>query len=186
MAEWPPQKGQGPEVVTGLGDALAAQGVDSHGLARLMLGFLHRSNRPARRRIYEGVAGGQTDSDGNLALVVFTVPQGCLGHLTRLVVEGAGYTAGAPYSSGASWIGVFEVESAPATAALGAEATLGMLRAFGPAAAGGGWLPAIFTDNDSNAWAYRAGMSVVLNLQGGPASKQITASYRINLESNES
>ncbi len=158
-SDWNPV---GPMFVDGMAEELARHMTPARAAA-VLLSLIARSERARPKSIYEGTGGIQTDSNGDFCCIMYAVPAGQKAHLTRLVVEAAGYGPATPYTDGAAWVGPMEA----------------------PAATGGAVFPILFTDNDSNAWAYRSGMGIYLVGNKGPVSTQLQYSFRVNLEAGE-
>jgi hypothetical protein len=160
---------------------------DPIGLLELIrLELVKLNGQDEHRSVQEDTIQGATDGAGSLLLPVYTVPADHNAFLTYAMVEAAGFTPAAPYST-AGWIGLLEwrrgaVVPAAAQALIAAGNDPGMLRSFGPTVAGAAWLPSFFGAADSSGWAYRPESVVCLVINGGPVSKQVTVSYRINLQ----
>ena len=54
-----------------------------------------------------GIASGQTDADGMLAMIVYKVAAGEQFRLRRATVEAQGFSPAAPYSASDAWLGFY-------------------------------------------------------------------------------
>jgi len=175
-APLPATKGRGPSIADGpiesKWDAFVT-GLDMtpEDAGKRIANLLSLANRPTKKRIYEASVQGQTDGSGNCLFKIWDVPAGYDAHLTRVIVEADGFTPGTTYSAG-FWQ-LLEGEQGTTQ-----PVAVGMLRTFATV------IPSLQTDNDSNAWAYRSGSSVLFRLSGTApiASKLVVVSFRANLE----
>lgn len=111
------------------------------------------------------VAQVQLNSSGDTPSVgaqLMEVRQGRGVRMTRLTLETEGYDPGAPYTSAGSYVRLYRNAVA-----------VGNLLDFGPAAAGGPWLPGLFEMELSESPLLRSGERYVLDVNGGPASARI-------------
>lgn len=108
-----------------------------------------------RRWVIEATSG-ETDASGNLDLKVFQVPQGYHFTITRVNVEGAGFTPASPFSAASAWIALIR----------GALFAPGSILDFGPASSGGVILPSIFSTSDNHAPALNGGEILTLHVVG--------------------
>lgn len=107
----------------------------------------------------------QLDSNGDTPAVgatILEVRQGRAVRLTRLTIDADGYDPGAPYSQALSYVRLYRNAVA-----------VGNLLDFGPAAAGGPWLPGLFEMELSQSPLLRSGERYVLDVNAGPASRRI-------------
>ncbi len=107
----------------------------------------------------------QLDSNGDSVArgaMLMEVRQGRGVRMTRLTLDADGYDPGAPYSAANSYVRLYRNEVA-----------VGNLLDFGPAAAGGPWLPGLFEMELSESPLLRSGERYVLDVNAGPASKRI-------------
>jgi hypothetical protein len=133
-----------------------------------------------------GSAAAQTDSSGNLALLLYRVAAGFTGRLNRLTVnglkvaDGTAYTAGSPYVSATAYLSLYQADSEIATGESG-------LMDFAPmnTVSGGATtrvLPYLFNDSNTQAAAVKGPMAFVLTGAGLPDSALIVARYQITLQ----
>lgn len=116
----------------------------------------------------------QTDSSGDiLAAPLYRVQAGRRVQLTRLILDTEGYDAGAPYAAALSWVAIYRNAQA-----------VGNLLDFGPATAGGPWIPGLFQMQLSEAPMLLGGEQYILAANNGPASTRIGVSMVI-VESTE-
>jgi hypothetical protein len=133
-----------------------------------------------------GIASGQTDSGGNLSLLVYRVAAGFTGRLNRLTVnglkvsDGTEYTAGSPYVSATAYLSLYQADSELETGP-------GGLMDFAPmnTVSGGATtrvLPYLFNDSNTQASAVKGPAAFVLAAGGLPDSTAIHARYQLFLQ----
>ena len=129
-----------------------------------------------------GVASGQTDSDGMLALIVYKVAAGEQFRLRRATVEAQGYSPAAPFAASDAWLGFYDLtqDSAPELAAGGAVGDIyqGALKDFAPSVAGGPIFPALFVDGEQQAAEIRGPNTLMLLVSEGPPLARVTVNYQ--------
>lgn len=125
-------------------------------------------------RVSAIAANVQTDANGDIDnQTLYTVQQGRRVQLTRLLLDTEAYNAGAPYANALSWVALYRNAAA-----------VGNLLDFGPATAGGPWLPGLFEMQVSEAPMLRGGEKYVLSCNAGPATTRIGVTM-ILVESTE-
>lgn len=107
------------------------------------------------RNVIEATSG-ETDTNGNLDLRLFQVPQGHHFKATRVNIEAAGFTPASPFSNAAAWIALIR----------GAIFSPGSILDFGPSSSGGSILPSIFSTSSNHAPALNGGEILTLHLVG--------------------
>jgi hypothetical protein len=128
-----------------------------------------------------GVASANTNSDGNLFLVVYKVAAGEQFRATRLDVEAYGYTPAVPYANAAAWVAGYstEADQVPGGTFTGVgNALQGGQLFFGPPVAGEPILPFLYTAQESEAPEVRGPNLLALVIVGGPASTRVTVRYQ--------
>lgn len=102
---------------------------------------------------------GQTDAAGNLDLVLYRVPQGYQFLTTRVTIEDATHTPGAPFSAAGAWIALIS----------GDKFAAGSMRDMAPNPGNAGAspiIPFIFSDGSSEASIFRGGEIISLHVVG--------------------
>lgn len=85
---------------------------------RALQALAAQARMEARERYVTGSAQGQTDTNGDLAVRLFEVPQGATGHLMLAAVDFAGATLASPVTSANLWHALYAgQQGASATAA---------------------------------------------------------------------
>ncbi len=118
-----------------------------------------------RQEASSAVATVQLDSNGDSVArgaMIMEVRQGRGVRMTRLTLDADGYNPGAPYSLANSYVRLYRNEVA-----------VGNLLDFGPATAGGPWLPGLFEMELSESPLLRSGERYVLDVNAGPATTRI-------------
>lgn len=89
-------------------------------LGRTVAGLdaLYRQARQeAVKREYHGVASGQTDANGDLAVRLYEVPQGATGKLLYATFDLAGVTPASPMTAATLWHGIYAAPAGASTLA---------------------------------------------------------------------
>jgi hypothetical protein len=133
-----------------------------------------------------GVASGNTDADGMLALIVYKCAAGEQFRLRRATVEAQGFSPAAAFAAADAWLGFYDLtqDSVPEiTAGLAVnDIYQGALKDFAPSVSGGPLFPALFVDGEEQAAEIRGPNTLMLLVFEGPPTTRITVNYQGDLK----
>lgn len=124
----------------------------------------------AKRTVVES-GQAQTDGNGNLDVVMFRVPQGYEFLVERCNVEAAGFSPGAGFASGASWIAMI----------VGDRFVQGSMLDFlpSPPANAGVILPCVLTNQGNESGTLKGGQMVSLHITGAAGLANTMITFRL-------
>lgn len=139
--------------------------------------------RTSRPEYVAGFASGQTDSSGDVDILLYRIAAGIEAHLNRLTVNaivastGVAYTPASPYSGASAYLEVYDADDRNS---LGPSGLMDFASgvATGPQ---GSMFPGVFTDNNPSGMFTRGPKAFVLRVKGGPVSTQVFARYQLGL-----
>lgn len=137
----------------------------------------------SRERLYELTKQGQSDSNGDLFLELFSVPGGATGHLMRCAVDMAGVTPAAPVTSANLWLAIVAQSSAGMTAPPTASAVqVGSLLHFSPVSvAADAQIPCLLVDAEhpESAPTLVGPATFYLQVDATTAARQLAARFSV-------
>lgn len=141
----------------------------------------------AMYRTQRGVAQGQTDSNGDLVLPLFTVPGGCTGYLMYAAIDEAGVTPAAPDTNANLWHAIYAA-AAPLATRQADVVAVGQLLDFQltAATAGDAKIPDVYRYSDKvGAPSIHGPLTFYLVVDAATAARQVAVRYAVLVEQPE-